>query len=570
MKKSELRKYISEALTPDEASKVEPKYKETYAAMIRGKGPLKLKKYDNPDKVVLGRVINNLKESTRRTNERLEVAIKEVFSEKQRKYMCVMAQPGAKRPKGLSKADAKEMCADTKISKKMNEGDLDVGHQDDEPRMIKKDIYNMGKYAMELYKKLDQYDDMGGEVDFPHWWQSKITKAKSMLQSAYDYLDGEEKITQIDAIMEEDELTKSEKKKLKKVSSQLKKSVKAHDKQSKIIDKAISETGQKISKQNMKGYKEKNKSRLEELVKAALMGPVKEANAYIMAADKARDAGKKEFEFPKGSGKMHPVKLKADIDEDKMTPEERALDRKIRRAYGLDRGAPDPDMPHFKNIFKDDAITIPNLKEDNLDEVELPQNVKTLANQEVKDAPSMAKAMLDFYNQIKEKETIDFSQNPVFKIVLPKLQALAKKAKVNENKSLSERIFKELRGNINEAAGENLELKNLAKQLYLGFKKMGADVSLIDYQKVKQIGKKDGLSYDNKDVLITVGKDGTGNDLVVVVFIGDKALGFEDKIKKDFKQFEFVDGVSRDSASWKKLGVKTKELLIKPGKTTSE
>ena len=447
MKKSELRKYISEALTPDEASKVEPKYKETYAAMIRGKGPLKLKKYDNPDKVVRGRVINNLKESTRRTNEKLDIAIKEVFSEKQRKYMCVMAQPGAKRPKGLSKADAKEMCADTKISKKMNEGDLDVGHQDDEPRMIKKDIYNMGKYAMELYKKLDRYDGMGGEVDFPHWWQSKITKAKSMLQSAYDYLDGEERITQIDAIMEEDELTKSEKNKLKKVSSQLKKSVKAHDKQSKIIDKAISEnareqaakmfqkmpkgkiiktskgdfkkididkfekvgkpgrtinsfamsmikeTGQKISKQNMKGYKEKNKSRLEELVKTALMGPVKEANAYIMAADKARDAGKKEFEFPKGSGKIHPVKLKADIDE-----------------------------------------------------VELPQNIKTLANQEVKDAPSMAKAMLDFYNQIKEKETLDFSQNPVFKIVLPKLQDLVSKTKTNEDKVKGSNVRKKKSG----------------------------------------------------------------------------------------------------------------------------
>ena len=64
----------------------------------------------------------------------------------------------------------------------------------------------MGKYAMEIFKKLDKYDDMGGEVDFPHWWQSKITKAKSMLQSAYDYLDGEEKISQIDAIMEEDKL----------------------------------------------------------------------------------------------------------------------------------------------------------------------------------------------------------------------------------------------------------------------------------------------------------------------------------------------------------------------------
>ena len=37
----------------------------------------------------------------------------------------------------------------------------------------------------------------------------------------------------------EKELTKSEKNKLKKVSSQLKKSVKAHDKQAKTIDKAI-------------------------------------------------------------------------------------------------------------------------------------------------------------------------------------------------------------------------------------------------------------------------------------------------------------------------------------------
>lgn len=38
----------------------------------------------------------------------------------------------------------------------------------------------------------------------------------------------------------------------------------------------IKETGQKISKQNMKGYKEKNKKKLEEFVKAALMSPVSE------------------------------------------------------------------------------------------------------------------------------------------------------------------------------------------------------------------------------------------------------------------------------------------------------
>ena len=39
----------------------------------------------------------------------------------------------------------------------------------------------------------------------------------------------------------EADLTKSEKKRLKKVSSQLKKSVKAHDKQSKTIDKIVAE-----------------------------------------------------------------------------------------------------------------------------------------------------------------------------------------------------------------------------------------------------------------------------------------------------------------------------------------
>ena len=38
-------------------------------------------------------------------------------------------------------------------------------------------------------------------------------------------------------------------------------------------------------------------------------------SAFVLAADAAKDAGKDEFEFPKGSGKMHPVTIKTDIDE---------------------------------------------------------------------------------------------------------------------------------------------------------------------------------------------------------------------------------------------------------------
>jgi hypothetical protein len=49
---------------------------------------------------------------------RLVQKMDEVYSEKQRKYMCVMAKDGADRPKGLSQAEAEEMCGDTEHSKK--------------------------------------------------------------------------------------------------------------------------------------------------------------------------------------------------------------------------------------------------------------------------------------------------------------------------------------------------------------------------------------------------------------------------------------------------------------------
>ena len=80
--------------------------------------------------------------------------------------------------------------------------DLDIGHQDDEPNMLKSDLYRIAKYAMGLYKMMDRYDDIPGEVDFPHWWQSKIIKAKDYMVAAKHYLDGEEKVAQIDAMMD--------------------------------------------------------------------------------------------------------------------------------------------------------------------------------------------------------------------------------------------------------------------------------------------------------------------------------------------------------------------------------
>ncbi len=99
------------------------------------------------------------------------------------------------------------------------EEDLDLGHQDDEPHMLKADLYRIGKYAMELYKMVDQFEGEQ-EVDFPHWWQSKIIKAKDMLVSAKHYLDFELKEPQVDAMVdvasEEEVIDEMSKKQIKK------------------------------------------------------------------------------------------------------------------------------------------------------------------------------------------------------------------------------------------------------------------------------------------------------------------------------------------------------------------
>ena len=402
MKKSELKKHIKEALTPDEASKVDSKYKEIYSGMLKN-NPLKLKKYDNPDAVAYGRAIKLIqKESAKMLEKKLTAAEKAkkediIMSMKDQKggkdklkpadYAIATSKAkkvaeeisnqtfqrhadrvedllkqllGATKSVDQSQDDTEDDVEDLdksidylasaltdkdpldiaidqsmygRLAKPVKEGDLDVGHQDDEPRMLKKDIYNMGKYAMEIYKKLDRYDDMEGEVDFPHWWQSKLTKAKSMLQSAYDYLDGEERISQIDAIMEKEEklpvndIKKAIKALLKKEGgaaglAPILKLAKDFDNVTQIDvedildndmkdvekhrdgDYILKETGQEIAKKNMDMYKDKN--RLTEFIKAALMGPISEkkkdhdgdgdidSDDYMIARDKAIKKAKGE------------------------------------------------------------------------------------------------------------------------------------------------------------------------------------------------------------------------------------------------------------------------------------
>ena len=51
-------------------------------------------------------------------NSKKNEGLDEVYSEKQRRYMCAMAEDGADRPEGLSQAEAKEMCEGPMLDEK--------------------------------------------------------------------------------------------------------------------------------------------------------------------------------------------------------------------------------------------------------------------------------------------------------------------------------------------------------------------------------------------------------------------------------------------------------------------
>ena len=443
MKKSELKKRLIEALTPDEAAKVEPKYKETYAAMIKGKGPLKLKKYDNPDKVVRGRVVNTIK------NESLKIAEKLGKTADVGDYKDDFRKSDAPQFKGKSKKKRDQMATAAFLNKE----DLDVGHQDDEPRMIKKDIYNMGKYAMEIYKKLDQYDDMEGEVDFPHWWQSKITKAKSMLQSAYDYLDGEERISQIDAIMQE-EVTDKEENKLKKIKKELNKASKMHKGQADRIGKIVDEDAKEKSEKNYSNYfKKMDKNRLEEFVKAALMGPMNETSTDKYDDNPALKGKQSDLPDALQKGILGLEEDNVDETEVNLTKmmDFAKLAKKVKDAtefiekVASQLGNQSPEGEKALTSMYNSLKTMEE-SESTIDEIapikDYPGQIKNTIKANVKSVKTFGDEILRHIDAVKAEEPQgdQYVDNPKLKMAIKNLKSFDLK-----KESLSERILKELR-----------------------------------------------------------------------------------------------------------------------------
>lgn len=69
--------------------------------------------------------------------------------------------------------------------------DKELGHTDDEAGMMANDLSVIARYAKDLEEMMKEFEASGQEVDFPHWWQSKIVLAKEYIVTAKHYIRGE-------------------------------------------------------------------------------------------------------------------------------------------------------------------------------------------------------------------------------------------------------------------------------------------------------------------------------------------------------------------------------------------
>lgn len=213
---------LHEAFSSEESKKI---YDNFLAIVNDSKRRDKLvrKHGKNAENVAYGTAVNQVK---KQAANNVEQPTTEEPMDKETK-LKEMIQAALSKPLSEKKKSFPDLTGDGKVTQadilkargvELDE-DMDLGHQDDEPHMIKAELYQIGKYAMELYKMVDKFEGPQ-EVDFPAWWQAKITTAKNMISSAKHYLEFELEEPKIDAMVdvasEEGAIDEMSKKQIKK------------------------------------------------------------------------------------------------------------------------------------------------------------------------------------------------------------------------------------------------------------------------------------------------------------------------------------------------------------------
>jgi hypothetical protein len=190
-----MKQNINEAFSPEESKEIYDKF----LSIVGTRRDNLVKRYGSgAEQVAYATAVNQVK---KKAANKIEEPMEDV-------KLKEMVKAALSKPLDEKKKSFPDLTGDGKVTKAdilkargvELEEDLDLGHQDNEPHMIKAELAQIGKYAMELYKMVDQFEGEQ-EVDFPGWWQAKITTAKNMVSSAKHYLDFELEEPKIDAMV---------------------------------------------------------------------------------------------------------------------------------------------------------------------------------------------------------------------------------------------------------------------------------------------------------------------------------------------------------------------------------
>jgi hypothetical protein len=399
---------IQEALSPEVLKRA-----ELIKNTIVGKNRDKIVKKYGPEaeKVIHGRAIKQAQQQIEKEQGTEE--IEEVSSEKQRKYMCAVSQPGAKRPKGLTQAKAKEMCSDTALSKKK----------------LQEDIIDKTDFVLPRGKKMILQAE---DEDYNRGLIVELTN-EGGYKMYYWYGDDAE-IYPVEVEVDGESIKPDAREVYMKFHPELKEN------------------------KNMKN------TRLTELIKSALM---KETSTDKYDDNPALKG--KQSELPDGLQKAIIKKKGGKVDEyASLARYDKDGNKTVTTIDDIDI------LPRHKRLqhemaFNDFITTLKALgydipegilpMEENIDEDKVKgSNIKKVGDDWRVLSGKTGKMWKQKYGSKKDAE-----------------DAL-KGYFASQNESLAETILKELRGNVNEMAGEDLELKSLAKKMIPTLKKLGFEV----------------------------------------------------------------------------------------------
>ena len=192
---------MKQSITEKKLTPNELKNREEVIKKLKANRSSLVKRYGkDAEKVMYGRATNIAKKTAENMNKDKvrEMIKKTLMSPVEEKFSKEYDNDPSLKGKQKSLPDALQKAI---ISKGMKE-DIDLGHQDDEPDMLKATVYRIAQYAVSLYKMLDKYDQMDQEVDFPDWWQEKIHLAADYMDKTKHYLEFEEKQPALDSMIQ--------------------------------------------------------------------------------------------------------------------------------------------------------------------------------------------------------------------------------------------------------------------------------------------------------------------------------------------------------------------------------